>query len=78
MTDLPDWQAARLAELLDAFDGIPVTDDERHILVWLAGWEAHTVQMIVNLVQRARLAGAAPDDDPWHGLSGGGVRFPPW
>jgi hypothetical protein len=54
VNDLPDWQRARLAVLLDAFDGVPITDDERRILVWLAGWEPDTVQMIVNLVQRAR------------------------
>lgn len=55
---MPNWQRARLAELLGALDGIPVTDAERRILVWLAGWEPETVHAVANLVRRARQAAA--------------------
>jgi hypothetical protein len=42
-TALPQWQADRLAVLLDALDGMPISDAERRTLTWLAGFERHTV-----------------------------------
>jgi hypothetical protein len=56
VNDMPGWQRARLAELLEAFEGIQVSDAERRILGWLAGWETETVRTIVELVNRARHA----------------------
>jgi hypothetical protein len=32
-----------LAVLLDALDGMPISDAERRTLTWLAGFERHTV-----------------------------------
>lgn len=34
---LPQWQADRLATLLDALDGAPISDVERGSLTWLWG-----------------------------------------
>jgi hypothetical protein len=39
-TTLPPWQAARLAILLDALSGVPISHAEHRFLVWLAGFEA--------------------------------------
>ena len=51
---LPPWQAARLAALLDALDGVPISDAERRTLTWLCGFETHTVQHLVAVLDRAR------------------------
>ena len=53
-TTLPPWQAARLAVLLDALDGVALSDAERRSLVWLAGFEAHTVENIAEVIISAR------------------------
>lgn len=50
----PKWQADRLATLLDALDGVPSTDAERRQLNWLCGFDAHTVEAIAAVIQRAR------------------------
>ncbi|MGH7511266.1 MAG: hypothetical protein ACREMZ_17715 [Gemmatimonadales bacterium] len=47
----------RLAVLLDALDGVPITDHERRSLYWLSGWERHTVENLAALIVRARAAG---------------------
>ena len=47
-------QRARLAVLLDALDGVPLSDGERASLAWLAGFEAHTVENIAAVITRAR------------------------
>jgi len=49
---LPQWQAERLATLLTALDGVPVTDAERASLTWLCGFEADTVENIAKLIHR--------------------------
>ncbi len=54
--NLPDWQSARLAVLLDALDGVPLTDGEHASLTWLAGWETHTVDNVAAVISRARKA----------------------
>ena len=51
---LPPWQAERLATLLDALDGIPVSDAERRTLAWVCGFEAHTVEHLAGLIERAQ------------------------
>ncbi|MGH4017437.1 MAG: hypothetical protein ACRDSL_26645 [Pseudonocardiaceae bacterium] len=52
----------QLAVLLDAVDGIPISDAERRTLAWLFGWEKHTVENLAALIARARQAGPlAPD-----------------
>ena len=56
---LPRWQADRLAILLDALGGIPVSDAERASLTWLCGFEADTVERIANMIERARDASVA-------------------
>ena len=47
-------QAAKLAVLLDALGGIPVSDAERRSLNHLAGDEAATVENLAALIRRAR------------------------
>ena len=47
-------QRARLAVLLDALDGVPLSDGERASLTWLAGFEVHTVENIAAVITRAR------------------------
>ena len=49
---LPQWQAARLATLLDALGGISVGARERASLTWLAGFEADTVANIAAVMRR--------------------------
>ena len=51
---LPPWEAARLAVLLDALDGIPISDAERRSLAWLCGFEADTVENLAAVIRRAR------------------------
>ena len=55
---LPQWQADRLATLLDALGGIPIGATERASLTWLAGFEAATVENIAGMVRRARARSA--------------------
>jgi hypothetical protein len=40
--------------LLDALDGVPLSDGERASLTWLAGFEVHTVENIAEVITRAR------------------------
>jgi hypothetical protein len=49
---LPQWQADRLATLLDALGGISVGARERASLTWLAGFEADTVENIAAVMRR--------------------------
>jgi hypothetical protein len=53
-TTLPPWHATRLAVLLDALGSVPISDAERRSLVWLARFEAHTVENIAEVISRAR------------------------
>ena len=53
---LPPYQAARLATLLDALDGVPISDAERRSLAWLCGFETHTVEHFAAVIRRARRA----------------------
>lgn len=48
------WQSDQLAVLLDALDGVPISSEERRSLLWLAGWEKHTVENIAAVIRRAR------------------------
>jgi hypothetical protein len=54
----PPWQAARLTVLLDTLSGVPIYDAERRSLVWLAGFEAHSVENIAEVIIRARRTGS--------------------
>jgi len=47
-------KANKLAALLDALDGVALSDAERASLAWLAGFEAHTVENIAEVIIRAR------------------------
>jgi hypothetical protein len=52
---LPQWQADRLATLLDALGGISLGAlgaRERASLTWLAGFEADTVENIAAVMRR--------------------------
>ena len=51
---LPQWQADRLALLLDALDGVAITDAERRSLAWLSGFEADTVANIAAVIHRVK------------------------
>jgi len=57
---LPQWQADRLATLLDALDGVPVTDAERRSLAWLCGFEADTVENLTRLIHRITARSVMP------------------
>ena len=48
------WEAARLEVLLDALDGVPITEAERRSLAWLCGFEADTVENLAAVIRRAR------------------------
>jgi len=56
-TSLPDWQRERLTLLLDALDGVPVSDAQRRSLEWLSGRELRTVQNIAAVITRAQQSG---------------------
>ena len=56
---LPPWQAARLAALLAAVAGVPVSDAERRSLAWLCGFEDHTVVHLGAVIRRARARSAS-------------------
>ena len=51
---IPSLQSARLTVLLDALDGVALSDTERASLAWLAGFEAHTVENVAAVITRAR------------------------
>jgi hypothetical protein len=62
---LPDWQLARLAILLDALNGVPVSYPETASLAWLAGQELVTVENIAAVIRRVRSTGNdRPCSDP--------------
>jgi hypothetical protein len=54
ISHLPHWQAAQLAVLLDALDGMMISNSEHASLTWLAGFETHTVENIAAVIARAR------------------------
>jgi hypothetical protein len=54
---MPPWQAARLTVLLDALNGVPLSDAERRSLMWLAGFEAPTMENIAAVITRTRTTG---------------------
>jgi hypothetical protein len=47
-------QANKLAVLLDALDGVALSNGERAFLTWLAGFEVCAVENIVEVIARAR------------------------
>ncbi len=49
---LPQWQADRLAVLLDSLGGVSLGARERASLTWLAGFEADTVENIASVMRR--------------------------
>ena len=53
-SSLSPGQAARLTVLLDVLDGVALSDAERRSLVWLAGFEEHTVANVAAVMRRAR------------------------
>ena len=53
---LSPGQASKLAVLLDALDGVVISDAERASLTWLAGFESDTVENIATVISRARQA----------------------
>lgn len=59
LQSLPDWQAQRLALLLDALIGVEITEPELRTLTWLSGWEQHTITNLVSLIGKARKAGGS-------------------
>lgn len=54
LSRLPDWQRARLAILLDALDGVPLSYPEMASLAVLAREELVTVENLVAVIRRAR------------------------
>jgi len=51
---LPSWQHNHLVILLDALEGVPISDAERATLTWLAGGEVESVERIAAVIRRAR------------------------
>lgn len=51
---LPDWQLARLAVLLDALNGVPLSYPETASLAVLAREELVTVENLAAVIRRAR------------------------
>lgn len=47
-------QAARLATLLDALQGVQISAAERRTLEWLTGWETDTIENLAGLFTKAR------------------------
>lgn len=60
-TNTEAWRVAvridRLTALCEPLHGLEVTDYERGVLDWLAGWETSTVAVLAGLLHRARAAG---------------------
>ena len=55
LTDpIPSLQSARLAVLLDALDGVALSNTDRASIAWPAGFEAHTVENIAAVITRSR------------------------
>jgi hypothetical protein len=54
ISGLPDWQRARLAMLLDALNGIPLSYPETASLAVLAKEELVTVEHLAAVIRRAR------------------------
>jgi len=50
----PDWQSARLAVLLDALHGVPLSGSELASLRWLSGFEKSTVENVAAVITRTR------------------------
>jgi hypothetical protein len=53
-TSVPDWQSARLAVLLDALHGVPLSGSELASLRWLSGFEKSIVENVTAVITRAR------------------------
>jgi hypothetical protein len=53
-TSVPDWQSVRLAVLLDALHGVPLSGSELASLRWLSGFEKNTVENVAAVINRAR------------------------
>ncbi|MGH3884165.1 MAG: hypothetical protein ACRDSG_17300 [Pseudonocardiaceae bacterium] len=65
-------EANHLAMMLDALDGVVISDAERASLAWLAGFEAHTVEHITAMIARARAAAPPGGCSAATGCSTGG------
>ncbi|MGH3939590.1 MAG: hypothetical protein ACRDTG_13360 [Pseudonocardiaceae bacterium] len=53
-TSLPPGEGNKLAVLLDALDGVAISDGARVSLIWLVGFETNTVENVAALITRAR------------------------
>ncbi|MBV8992275.1 MAG: hypothetical protein JO287_00905 [Pseudonocardiales bacterium] len=50
-----NMQARKLVILLDALEGVQLSDAERRTVEWLARWDHETVTNIAAVIARARL-----------------------
>ena len=48
--------------LLQAVDGIPLTDQELRILKWLSGLDGYTVEPICSIIKKCRREGQAHEE----------------
>jgi len=71
---LPPMQSARLGTLLDALEGVPISDAERRTLTWLCGFESHTVVHLGAVIRRARARSATLAARDVRGREPGGER----
>jgi len=71
---LPPLHSARLATLLDALEGVPISDAERRSLEWVCGFETHTVVHLAAVIRRARARSATLAARDVRGREPGGER----
>ena len=50
-----NMQARKLVILLDALEGVELSDAERRTVEWLATWDHETVTNVAAMIARARL-----------------------
>ncbi len=48
------WQIERYEKLLELFEGMELSDDEKRKLLWLAGWDTDTETIFRNLFTKLR------------------------
>jgi hypothetical protein len=53
---------AQLRVLLDTLAGVALTEQDRRLASWLAGWQPAAVEGLAGLIRRAR--GSAPESGP--------------
>ena len=45
-------EARRIMALNEIFGNVKLTEEENRILVWLAGWDEHTVENVLSAIRK--------------------------